>query len=231
MWLFSNPTLGVVIFRLCGLCMLGAFLLPAFTCLGHERQDLLSPCDGMHRLHFGLYCHLKEFGGSGVRTYVNSKVKNPLYWNSPWRRRIKSMTLHQAGQASPTHYQRAVSAPPPFFFYPSIEVVTFHLHGLCMLDVLLSAFTCLGHECWDLLSLCDGMHASTDYTSVYTVIQRSLGGNGVRTHVDSKGKIRSAGKILPRGGLNPRCCIKQDSQPNTLPMSYSSPRPKSWMRT
>ena len=29
-------------------CMLGVFLLLAFTRLGHECQDLLSPCDGMH---------------------------------------------------------------------------------------------------------------------------------------------------------------------------------------
>ena len=28
--------------------MLGVFLFPAFTRLGHECQDLLSPCDGMH---------------------------------------------------------------------------------------------------------------------------------------------------------------------------------------
>ena len=27
--------------------MLGVFLLPAFIRLGHERQDLLSPCDEM----------------------------------------------------------------------------------------------------------------------------------------------------------------------------------------
>ena len=27
--------------------MLGVFLLPAFTRLGHESQDLLSPCDEM----------------------------------------------------------------------------------------------------------------------------------------------------------------------------------------
>ena len=44
---------------------------------------------------------------------------------------------------------------------------------------------------------------------------------GVRTHVKSKGKIFSTEKILPRGGLNPPRCIKQDSEPNTLPMSYS----------
>ena len=29
--------------------------------------------------------------------------------------------------------------------------------------------------------------------------------------------------ILPRGGSNPRRCIKQDSEPNTLPTSYYGP--------
>ena len=45
---FFNPTIKVVTFRLCGWCVLGVFLLPAFTRLGHERQDLLSLCDEMH---------------------------------------------------------------------------------------------------------------------------------------------------------------------------------------
>ena len=40
---FFNPTIKVVTFRLRGWCVLGVFLLPAFTRLGHERQDLLSP--------------------------------------------------------------------------------------------------------------------------------------------------------------------------------------------
>ena len=48
MWPFFNPTIKVVIFRLRGWCVLGVFLLPAFTRLGHDRQDLLSPCDEMH---------------------------------------------------------------------------------------------------------------------------------------------------------------------------------------
>ena len=48
-------------------------------------------------------------------------------------------------------------------------------------------------------------------------------GNGVRTHAYSKGKIPSTGKFLLKGRSNPRCCIKLDSEPNTLPMSYSSP--------
>ena len=45
---FFNPTIKVVTFRLRGWCVLGVFLLPAFTRLGHERQDLLSLCDEMH---------------------------------------------------------------------------------------------------------------------------------------------------------------------------------------
>ena len=38
----------IVTFRLSGWCMLDVFFLPVFTRLGHERQDLSSPCDGMH---------------------------------------------------------------------------------------------------------------------------------------------------------------------------------------
>ena len=30
-------------------------------------------------------------------------------------------------------------------------------------------------------------------------------------------------KNLLRGGSNPRRCVKQDSEPNTLPTSYSGP--------
>ena len=48
MWPFFNPTIKVVTFRLRGWCVLGVFLLLAFTRLGHELQDLLSPCDEMH---------------------------------------------------------------------------------------------------------------------------------------------------------------------------------------
>ena len=47
--------------------------------------------------------------------------------------------------------------------------------------------------------------------------------NGVRTHVNSKGKIPSTGKILPRGVSNPRPYIAQDNEPNTLPRSNSGP--------
>ena len=50
-------------------------------------------------------------------------------------------------------------------------------------------------------------------------------GNGVRTHVNSKGKITSTGKKnLPRGGSNPRRCITQDSEPSTLPAELFRPQ-------
>ena len=43
-----NPTIEVVTLLFRGWCILGGLLSPSFTHLGHERQDLLSPCDGMH---------------------------------------------------------------------------------------------------------------------------------------------------------------------------------------
>ena len=46
--LFFNPTMEVDTFRLGRWYMLDVFLLPAFTRLGHECQDLLSPSEGMY---------------------------------------------------------------------------------------------------------------------------------------------------------------------------------------
>ena len=69
--------------------MLGVFLLPAFAHLGHECQDLFESMQWnacVHRLDFGLYSHPKEFLGNGVKTYVNSKEKNPLYQENPPQR-------------------------------------------------------------------------------------------------------------------------------------------------
>ena len=106
------------------------------------------------------------------------------------------------------------------FFYPSNEAVTFRLHGWCMLGVfLLLAFTHLGHEC-------TGSFESVRWNvcvhrldlGIYSQ-PKEFGGKGVRTHVNSKGKIPCNGKILPREGSNPPCCITQDNEPNTLPMS------------
>ena len=101
---FFDPTVEVITFHLRGLCVLGVFLLPAFNGVGHECQDLLSPCDAcVHRLDLVLYSHLKEFWrwGGGGRLSPNPcylQEKSPLYCkNSSWRR-VEPMTLHQAGQ-------------------------------------------------------------------------------------------------------------------------------------
>ena len=60
---------------------------------------------------------------------------------------------------------------------------------------------------------------------------KELWANGVRTHLNSKGKIPSTGKILLRGVSKPWRCIRRDSEPNTLPMSYSAPicMSRTWM--
>ena len=46
---------------------------------------------------------------------------------------------------------------------------------------------------------------------------KEFGGNEVRTHASSKGKLPFTGKIL-KEELNPQYCIKLDSEPNTVPM-------------
>ena len=106
-------------------------------------------------------------------------------------------------------------------FNPTIEVVTCRLRAWCMLDVfLLPAFTRLGHECHHLLSPC--MCAQT--RPRFILSSEKVLGDGVRTHVISKGKTTSTGKILLRGGLNPRRCITQDNEPNPLPTELFRPR-------
>ena len=58
--------------------------------------------------------------------------------------------------------------------------------------------------------------------SIYSHLKEFLG-NGVRTHVNSKGKIPSTRIIPLTWGSNPRSCIKQDSKPNTLPQAIAAP--------
>ena len=76
------------------------------------------------------------------------------------------------------------------------------------------------------LSLRDEMHVCADWTSVCTLSWKNSLGNGVRTHVNSKGKITSTAR--PRGRLNPWCCIMKDSQPNTLPTELFPPQDDHW---
>ena len=88
--------------------------------------------------------------------------------------------------------------------------------------VLLPAFTRLGHERQDLLSRWNAWVQRLDL-GLYSRPKEFFFGNGFRTYVNSKGKIPSTRKILPRGGWNPQHYIKQDSEPNTLPVRYSGP--------
>ena len=100
------------------------------------------------------------------------------------------------------------------FFNPSVEVV---FRGWCVLGVfLLPAFARLGHECQDLLSPSDGMHARQDWTLVALSSKRVFRGNGIIIHGNYKGRFPSTGK--PWGGSNPRRLITWDSKPNTLPV-------------
>ena len=50
----------------------------AFTRLGHWSFQSVWWNARMHKLDLGLYSHMKEFLGNGVRTLVSSKEKNPL---------------------------------------------------------------------------------------------------------------------------------------------------------
>ena len=85
---FFNPTIEGVTFRLRGWCVLGVFLLQAFTRLGHERQDLLSPCDEMHvmcaqtRPRFRLSSE-RVFGGIEFEPMLTPREKSPLPENFP----------------------------------------------------------------------------------------------------------------------------------------------------
>ena len=112
MWPFSYQTIEVATFSLRGWCMLGVFLLPAFTRLGHECPFWVGSFESMwwnacaHRLDLGLYSHPKEFWRNGVRTHVNSKGKSHL----PEKFSPEEYRTHVAASsraASPTQYQRA----------------------------------------------------------------------------------------------------------------------------
>ena len=72
----KNPTIEVATSHLCGWCTLGVFLLPSFTSLGHECQDLLMECMcAQTRPQFILSS--QQVLGNGIRAHVNSKGKVP----------------------------------------------------------------------------------------------------------------------------------------------------------
>ena len=97
------------------------------------------------------------------------------------------------------------------FLNPTTEVVTFRLRGWCM-----RIFTHVGHECQDLLSPCNGMHVCTDYTSVYTLIQKSFGG------MESEPMLTPREKLPSTGSSEEDCTLlstsSSRSKPNWVPV-------------
>ena len=82
-----------------------------------------------------------------------------------------------------------------------------HAGCLCL------AFTRLG-QCKDFFSV-QAMDCKSEKTRPQFILSsKRVLGNGVRTHVNSKGKHPLYWR--PRGGLNLRHCMTQDSKPNTL---------------
>ena len=91
----------------------GMFLLPAFTCLGHERQGLLSLCDGMNVCTVWTLIYTlirKSFGGMESELMWTPRGKSPLLENSP-QRKVQPATLHQAGQRAQHTYLLTLLCP------------------------------------------------------------------------------------------------------------------------
>ena len=107
-----NPTIEVVTSRLRGWCVLDVFLLQAFTRRGHECQDIFSESVWWnacaHRLDLGLYSQYNRVLRTRVRTHVNSKWKIPSTGDAE---RVKSVTLHHAGQRTEHTTDWAIPAP------------------------------------------------------------------------------------------------------------------------
>ena len=110
------------------------------------------------------------------------------------------------------------------FFNPTIEVVTLCLCGWRMLAVfLLPAFTCLGHKCQDLSSLCDGMHACTDKTSAYTLIRKSFGGMESEPMLTPRGKSPLLEKFSSDEDQTHNAALSRTASPTHYQLSCSGP--------
>ena len=114
--------------------------------------------------------------------------------------------------------------PDLLFFYSNHRdrVVSFRLRGWCMLGVLLlPVFIHLGHECLDLLSPCDGVHVCTRF-----ILSSERVENGVRTHVNSKGK----NPLYRKEGGTRDTASRWTASPTYYRLSYSGPRLIIWKR-
>ena len=90
-----------------------------------------------------------------------------------------------------------------FLFNLIIDVATFHLGMWYTLGVfLLLAFAYTGHGCQDCLSLCNGMHACTDYTSEGVELKPMLAQKKISPQPDGSKEGQTCG------------CIMQHSKPS-----------------
>ena len=139
-----NPTIEVATFRLREWCMLGVFLLPAFTCLQRECQDLLSsPAIFLGFTILGEIC-----------AYVT--ISNPTIEVATFRLRgwcMLGVFLLPAFTYLRHKCQDLLSSPAIFLGFtilgeicayvtisnPTIEIATFRLCGWCMLGCVFVA--------------------------------------------------------------------------------------------
>ena len=103
MWLFFNPTIKVVTFRLRGWCVLGVFFVagihPSRTWTSGSFESMRwNAC--LHRLDLGLYSHPKEFWGMEFEPMLTPREKSPLPKMSPEEDRTRD-----AVDSEPKHYQ------------------------------------------------------------------------------------------------------------------------------
>ena len=111
MWPFFNPTIEVVTFHLNGWCMLGVFLLPAFTRLEHKRHDLLSRCHGMHVCTDQTSVYALILGGMESEPMLTPRENSPELPENVFPEEDQTHDAASSRTESPTYYQRAIPAP------------------------------------------------------------------------------------------------------------------------
>ena len=158
----------------------GCVLLSAFTRIGHECQDLLSPGDGMHRLDLGWYSHPKKFfvclllfffwgrGGGGGGGGVAS--------------RHPKVDIFPCTNVSPQYLSsnKGYGNTTDFFFKKNFICTAMQ----CLWQTQKMCVVCGVCVCVCVWCVCVCV-------CVCVVWVGGRGGNGVRTHVNSKGKIPS----------------------------------------
>ena len=90
-------------------CVIAIGICPSRTWMSGSFESVWwNTC--VHRLDLGLYSNLKELGGNGVRSHVNSKGKSP----PPEKFSLEEDWINDTASSrtvSPTHYQRAIPVP------------------------------------------------------------------------------------------------------------------------